>query len=128
MAIGFASRAVPVVATILLHTTVLLGTGLVLARFSKRYGAVVQSLILKAFLLAMVACPFVEAFYKNAGFSMVHVTVPVEHVSVKHLVWTGTPAGLLTGMFAEASQQGLYAGSVSRPGGLSPAGAGTGVA
>jgi beta-lactamase regulating signal transducer with metallopeptidase domain/tetratricopeptide (TPR) repeat protein len=126
MAIGFANRAVPFGATILLHTTVLLGAGLLLARFSRRYGAAVQSLILKAFLLAMVACPFVESVYKSVGFSMVHVTVPVEHASVRQLVWTGAPAGGIAGLFTDTALQDSYAGSVARPGGLSPAGAGTG--
>lgn len=70
-------------ANLLVHSTLLICTGFLAVYLFRRYGAVVQSLILRATLVAVLACPIVALVLHDSGKSLT-VNIPT--------VYPDTPA------------------------------------
>jgi beta-lactamase regulating signal transducer with metallopeptidase domain len=75
----FANQAIPVGATLLLHSTVLLSCGLLCARYLRGRGALNQALVLRGFLLAVLVSPGIVFVSELAGLRTVRVAIPVDY-------------------------------------------------
>ena len=72
---GFSQMIVMFGANLLVHSTLLICTGLLAVYLFRRYGPAVQSVILRATLIAVLACPIVAFVIHDTGKSLT-VSIP----------------------------------------------------
>ncbi|HEX9934155.1 MAG TPA: M56 family metallopeptidase, partial [bacterium] len=72
----FSGKAVAAGISFLLHSTVLAGMGLLLARLTRSQGSVVQSIILRATLTAVILCPWFSILSEATGIPTWTIYLP----------------------------------------------------
>ena len=77
----FSNYAVMIGVNLLVHSTILIIMGLCFAYAFKQKGAAVQSLVLRAFLAAVLLCPVVSVLLDDFGLTGITFDVPVESFS-----------------------------------------------
>lgn len=74
----FSNNVVLIGANLLVQSTILILIGLCFAYVYRKRGVVVQSLILRSFLVAVLICPFVSILISFAGFNGIIFDIPME--------------------------------------------------